>query len=159
MLRIQLIALLALSLVISKVDAEEYRSAMAVEVLSVSSKQLLRPVDFLVTLPASYDKNPDKKYVVMLDLHPRSQALLSGMHDWMSHNGGWPWLETIIVTAPNGNQEFGELKALAIEKQGNQQLLDFLNMLCCLLLINNIALMAFVFLMVLRVMRALGYTP
>ena len=94
------------------------------ELLTVNSN-LIEKADFVVTLPPSYGKKPDKQYVVLLGLHPRSHALLAGMHDWMSHNGDWPWLETIIVTAPDGHQGFGELKVAAIKEQGNQKLLDY----------------------------------
>ncbi|GIU25046.1 hypothetical protein L2719_10875 [Shewanella schlegeliana] len=95
-----------------------------IETLTVNSDMTV-PAEFKVTLPASYGKKPNKQYVVLFDFHPRSHALLAGMQDWMSHNGDWPWLETIIVTAPDGHQGLGELKTLAIEEQGNQQLLDY----------------------------------
>ncbi|WP_071940566.1 alpha/beta hydrolase-fold protein [Shewanella sp. SACH] len=94
--------------------------------LKVSSSLLTEPADFKVTLPASYQSNTDKRYVVLVDLHPRSHDYLAGMEDWMSHNGGWPWLETIIVTAPDGHAGLGELKSLAIKQQENQQFLDFM---------------------------------
>lgn len=94
--------------------------------LKVSSSLLTEPADFKVTLPASYQSNTDKRYVVLVDLHPRSHGYLAGMEDWMSHNGGWPWLETIIVTAPDGHAGLGELKTLAIKQQENQQFLDFM---------------------------------
>ncbi|NKF52083.1 hypothetical protein G3R49_16080 [Shewanella sp. WXL01] len=96
------------------------------QVLSVESELFTeKSADFMVSLPHNYQQNSAKSYVVMLDLHPRSHLLHTGMHDWMSHNGGWPWLETIIITAPDGHQGLGKLKELAIEEKGNQQLLDF----------------------------------
>lgn len=95
------------------------------EILSVNSSSFSTTADFVVTLPHGYTDHPDKRYVVLLDLHPRSHLYLSGMHDWMSHNGGWPWLDTIIITAPNGHKGLGELKSAAIEKRGDQGLLDF----------------------------------
>lgn len=85
-----------------------------------------KPIHFTVTLPPSYFKNTDKRYVVMFDFHPRSQAYLNGMHDWMSHNGDWPWLETIIVTAPDGDKTLGDWKELAIDERGDTKLLDFM---------------------------------
>jgi len=97
-----------------------------VERLIVSSEQFKKPAEFIVTLPPSYSKKNDKEYVVLLDFHPRSRAYLSGMHDWMSHNGDWPWLETIIVTAPDGHKGLGKLKEQAIEEQGSELLLDFM---------------------------------
>ena len=81
---------------------------------------------FHVTLPPSYSKNTDKRYVLLFDFHPRSRGYLEGMHDWMSHNGDWPWLETIIVTAPDGDQALGKLKAQAIEQEDSTALLDFM---------------------------------
>ncbi|MGI2171003.1 alpha/beta hydrolase-fold protein [Shewanella sp. MF05960] len=95
------------------------------EILSVNLNSFSTAADFVVTLPHGYAEHPDKRYVVLLDLHPRSHLYLSGMHDWMSHNGGWPWLDTIIITAPNGHKGLGELKSAAIEKRGDQGLLDF----------------------------------
>ncbi|UAL45247.1 hypothetical protein K8B83_01465 [Shewanella inventionis] len=95
------------------------------DILSVNSSTFNANADFVVSLPNGYSESVDKRYVVLLDLHPRSHLYLSGMHDWMSHNGGWPWLETIIVTAPNGHEGLGKLKVAAIEKQGDQTLLDF----------------------------------
>ncbi|ABV39054.1 conserved hypothetical protein [Shewanella sediminis HAW-EB3] len=97
-----------------------------VEKLIVSSEQFKESAEFIVTLPPSYSKNSDKEYVLLLDFHPRSQAYLSGMHDWMSHNGDWPWLKTIIVTAPDGHKGLGLLKVQAIEEQGSELLLDFM---------------------------------
>ena len=94
--------------------------------LDVSSSLSDKPISFNVTLPPSYFDNPDKRYVVMFDFHPRSQAYLNGMHDWMSHNGDWPWLETIIVTAPDGDKTLGDLKGLAIEERGDTKLLDYM---------------------------------
>ncbi|MDT3335379.1 alpha/beta hydrolase-fold protein [Shewanella sp. SP1S1-7] len=96
------------------------------QMLKVSSSLLTEPADFKVTLPASYQSKADKRYVVLVDLHPRSHGYLAGMEDWMSHNGGWPWLETIIVTAPDDHAGLGELKTLAIKQQENQQFLDFM---------------------------------
>ena len=93
--------------------------------LDVSSAQTDKPISFNVILPPSYFKNTDKRYVVLFDFHPRSQAYLNGMHDWMSHNGDWPWLETIIVTAPNGDKTLGDWKGLAIDERGDTKLLDF----------------------------------
>ncbi|MCT8988368.1 alpha/beta hydrolase-fold protein [Shewanella phaeophyticola] len=128
--RCQLIGLLLLSAVVvnayavnvPKIDAFPQPKT---EILSVNSSSFGAPADFVVTLPHDYTVHPDKRYVVLLDLHPRSHLYLSGMHDWMSHNGGWPWLDTIIITAPDGHKGLGELKSAAIEKRGDQGLLDF----------------------------------
>jgi uncharacterized protein len=96
------------------------------QLLQVTSPQFEGRADFKITLPPGYGKQVDKRYVLLLDFHPRSQAYLSGMHDWMSHNGEWPWLETILVTAPDGHEGLGRLKQAAIEERGNQKLLDFI---------------------------------
>ncbi|ABL98287.1 alpha/beta hydrolase-fold protein [Shewanella amazonensis] len=82
------------------------------------------PATFTITLPANYGEDNTQKYVLMLDWHPRAQPLLAGMQDWMSHNGGWPWVETIVITPPNGHQGLGKLKSAAIET-GDEALLDF----------------------------------
>ncbi|GIU14156.1 MULTISPECIES: alpha/beta hydrolase-fold protein [unclassified Shewanella] len=137
MIRILVLVCLALSLSLGsissyasakKADANTATKAnvmgLTLESLTITS-DLIEPAEFKVTLPASYGNKPNKQYVVLFDFHPRSQALLAGMHDWMSHNGDWPWLETIIVTAPDGHQGLGELKTAAIEEQGNQKLLDY----------------------------------
>ncbi|WP_137224268.1 alpha/beta hydrolase-fold protein [Shewanella sp. MEBiC00475] len=110
---------------VSLVFATDVLPQQTTETLTVKSILFSEQVDFLVTLPNSYTKQTDKRYVVLFDLHPRSHLYLAGMHDWMSHNGGWPWLETIIVTAPDGHQGLGKLKQGAIEQQGDQALLDF----------------------------------
>lgn len=100
--------------------------AAQVETLMVKAPGVDKPMAFQVTLPPSYSKNTDKRYVLLFDFHPRSRGYLEGMHDWMSHNGDWPWLETIIVTAPDGDQALGKLKEQAIEQEGNTVLLDFM---------------------------------
>lgn len=97
-----------------------------IETLKVTSRYSVQPIEFTVTLPPNYSRNSDQRYVVLFDFHPRSRAYLDGMHDWMSHNGAWPWLETIIVTAPDGSEPLGNMKTAAIEEQGDTQLLDFM---------------------------------
>lgn len=95
------------------------------EVLKVHSKSFAGSADFKVTLPSKYHENMDEKYLVLVDFHPRSHAYLTGLHDWMSHNGAWPWLETIIITAPDGHEGIGKLKTFDNAQQG-QALLDFI---------------------------------
>ena len=58
---------------------------------------------FDVNLPTGYQSDTNKSYIVMFDFHHYAHTYLSGMHDWMSHNGEWPWLKTIIVTPSRGN--------------------------------------------------------
>ncbi len=97
-----------------------------VETLSVDYKGYKKPVLFNVTLPQSYREKPEKQYVVLFDLHPRSQPMLSGLHDWMSHNGEWPWLETIIVTKADYHAEFGESFNAMVDDPANQTMLNIL---------------------------------
>ena len=62
------------------------------------------PIVFNVALPANYANNTDKHYPLMLDFHYYAHTYLQGMHDWLSHNGEWPWPQTIIVTPQAGNR-------------------------------------------------------
>ena len=74
------------------------------EQIEIIHPKFSEPLVFNVTLPSGYAKNTSKSYVMMFDFHPNSDAYLRGMHDWMSHNGEWPWLQTIIVTPAAGNR-------------------------------------------------------
>ncbi|GAP76612.1 hypothetical protein W04_3173 [Pseudoalteromonas sp. SW0106-04] len=62
------------------------------------------PLKFNVALPSGYSKNKEKSYILMFDFHPNADTYLRGMHDWLSHNSEWPWLQTIIVTPALGNR-------------------------------------------------------
>jgi hypothetical protein len=96
-----------------------------IEKLTISSERFPDGITLNVTLPQGYQENTDKEYVVLFDLHPRSQPYLSGMHDWMSHNGEWPWLNTIIVTnSGEYNTTLSEHYEAVISGK-NQKLLDF----------------------------------
>ncbi|WP_394204213.1 alpha/beta hydrolase-fold protein [Shewanella waksmanii] len=127
MIKINQLALLFVALVVCSVP-----SVFATSPSTTTDTLLVELADggpnfqFQVTLPDSYHQLPDKKYVVLFDFHPRSHAYLAGMHDWMSHNGDWPWLETIVITAPDENKLLGDMKSAAIETRGDTQLLDFL---------------------------------
>jgi tetratricopeptide (TPR) repeat protein len=55
-------------------------------------------------------------------MHPGSQAYLGGLHDWLSHNGEKPWLESIIVTPVVHNSEF---KNMLLADQTDQTMLDY----------------------------------
>jgi tetratricopeptide (TPR) repeat protein len=74
------------------------------EQLKIIHPQFDKPLLFNVTLPSGYEKNTDKSYLMMFDFHPNADTYLRGMHDWLSHNGEWPWLQTIIVTPAPGNR-------------------------------------------------------
>jgi tetratricopeptide (TPR) repeat protein len=72
-------------------------------VLTIADQRFEQPLEFNVQLPKSYSQKQNKRYVLMFDFHPNAKSYLTGMHDWMSLNGEWPWLETIIVTPAYGN--------------------------------------------------------
>lgn len=74
------------------------------EQIEIIHPKFSEPLVFNVALPSGYAKNTAKSYVMMFDFHPQSDTYLRGMHDWMSHNGEWPWLQTIIVTPAEGNR-------------------------------------------------------
>lgn len=107
------------------VQATEIHELNPTETLTLSSKYYQGELNFTITLPDGYHKNKDKKYVLLFDMHPRSQPYLSGMHDWISHNSQWPWLHTIIVTPANrSNPPIGDMYQALIENK-NEHLLDF----------------------------------
>ena len=58
-------------------------------------------------------------------MHPRSQPFLSGLHDWMSHNGSWPWLESIVVTPADYNPGFAKLFEKLVSEPNNHSILDY----------------------------------
>lgn len=84
------------------------------------------PIKYNVTLPHNYEKDISKKYFVLFDLHPRSQPFIAGMQDWLSHNGEWPWLKTIIVHPANYNPEFADVFKHWAEHPENQKVLDII---------------------------------
>ncbi|MCT7941989.1 MULTISPECIES: alpha/beta hydrolase-fold protein [Shewanella] len=108
----------ALLLLLLLVFSPQSIAQQTLDTLKVTSKSYQGSADFLVTLPNKYAENTDKKYIVLIDFHPASQPYLAGLHHWMSHNGGWPWLETIIVTAPDGHPGLGKLKTFTNAEQG-----------------------------------------
>lgn len=89
--------------------AVEIDTLNPIEKLEIDAPILQQTMYFNVTLPASYYTDLDKKYVVIFDLHPRSQPYLSGMHDWLSHNSEWPWLESIVVTPATYHPGYAKL--------------------------------------------------
>lgn len=109
------------------VQAIEVKDLNPVELLQIKSKHFTGLIDYNVTLPKSYNeaKGKDKKYFVVFDLHPRSQPYLSGLHDWLSHNGEWPWLESIVITPANYNAEFAKLFENIANEPSSQIILDY----------------------------------
>lgn len=73
------------------------------EVLLLKHKDIEQSLAFNVQLPKGYSKNTDKTYNLLFDFHPMADKYLAGMHQWLSHNGEWPWPQTIIVTPKMGN--------------------------------------------------------
>lgn len=74
------------------------------EHITLTHPNIEAPLTFHVQLPNSYATATDKSYPVMFNFHHYSNTYLSGMHDWMSHNAEWPWLETIIITPQRGTK-------------------------------------------------------
>jgi tetratricopeptide (TPR) repeat protein len=93
--------------------------------LKINSKHFKNPIEYNITLPESYGKEENKSYFILFDLHPRSQPFLSGIHDWLSHNGEWPWLETIIITPAKYNPEFAKLFEQLVNNPKNETILDY----------------------------------
>jgi len=110
---------------ISPAQANDVTALNPVEKLIIKSKRFPEGITFNVTLPQGYQQQADKQYVVLFDMHPRSQPYLSGMHDWMGHNGEWPWLDTIIITSSGEfNTTYAKYHEAAIAGE-NQILLNF----------------------------------
>lgn len=124
-LRLNLLCCLCSIVSIFSINADEITELNPVEILSVSSSLYKGNIDFNVTLPPGYADNKDSRYIVMFDFHQRSQPLLSGMHDWMTHNGQWPWLQTLIVTPRNTSEQLTEMYVKISENKTDTQLLDF----------------------------------
>lgn len=96
--------LFKLTLLILVLTSATAKAGSTQEQIKITHAEFSHPLVFNVTLPAGYEKDIGKSYVLMFDLHSYSDTYLSGMHDWMSHNGQWPWLKTIIVTPAAGNR-------------------------------------------------------
>jgi tetratricopeptide (TPR) repeat protein len=109
------------------VEATDIKALNPIQSLKVKSKYFKEAIEYNVTLPKSYSevKGKDKKYFVIFDLHPRSQPYLSGLHDWLSHNGDWPWLESIVITPATYNPEFAKLFEKIVSEPSNQTMLDY----------------------------------
>lgn len=94
--------LLCLLLALGSFSAQAISSIQ--EQLQLTHPDFSEPLIFNVSLPAGYHSSPEREYVLMFDFHPHANSYLTGMHDWLSHNGQWPWLQTIIVTPQAGNR-------------------------------------------------------
>jgi hypothetical protein len=111
----------------TSVAATDIKALNPIQTLKVTSELFKDAIEYNVTLPKSYNepKGKDKKYFIIFDLHPRSQTYLSGLHDWLSHNGDWPWLESIVITPANYNAEFAKLFEKIENEPSNQTMLDY----------------------------------
>lgn len=89
--------------VILLVSLHAQAASQTSETLLLTHPDLDQKLPFNVTLPDGYASNPDKRYFLLFDFHPRANRYLEGLHYWLSHNGEWPWLHTIIVTPKPGN--------------------------------------------------------
>lgn len=104
-----------------------------IQTLIVDSKYLKEKLSLTITLPEGYESNTNKTYPIIFNLHPRSQAYISGAHDWLSHNAERPWLDTIIVTPTNDivvkgfdKTGFAELVEATISSDEDKRLLTLL---------------------------------
>ncbi|WP_394389825.1 tetratricopeptide repeat protein [Shewanella woodyi] len=120
----KLLFMLSLSIGLATAKADE--NVLKVESLTIKPEGFTTPFEFKVTLPKKYSAGNSKPYFVLFDLHPRSQAYLGGLHDWLSHNGGWPWLETIVVTQANYHKDFASMFQSFMKEPDNSQILDVL---------------------------------
>ena len=109
------------------VEAIDIKALNPVQSLKVKSQYFKEAIEYNVTLPKSYNEETSKgkKYFVIFDLHPRSQPYLSGLHDWLSHNGNWPWLESIVITPANYNPEFASVFEQLVSEPSNQKMLNY----------------------------------
>lgn len=123
--KIKLLVIVLITCFFNSAVADDITALNPVEKLTISSERFPEGISLNITLPQGYQDSTDKKYVVLFDLHPRSQPFLSGMQDWMSHNGEWPWLNTIIVTnSGTYNTTLAKHHEAAIAAE-NELLLDF----------------------------------
>jgi tetratricopeptide (TPR) repeat protein len=106
--------------------ALEIESLNQIETLEILPKGFSKPIKYNITLPQNYQTDTDKEYFVLFDLHPRSQTYLSGMQDWLSHNGEWPWLKTIIVNPADYHPEFAATFDHLVEDPNDHTILDVL---------------------------------
>ena len=106
--------------------AVDIKTLNPVETIEVKPEGFKSSIKYNVTLPQNYQQEQGKRYFLLFDLHPRIQPLISGMHDWLSHNGEWPWLKTIVVTPAGYNAEFAAELENLVADPSNQRLLDII---------------------------------
>lgn len=118
--------LLLLSLISTLSFAVDIKTLNPVETIEITPEGFQSPIKYNITLPQNYANDTDKRYFVLFDMHPRSQPFISGMHDWLSHNGEWPWLKTILITPADYNPEFADTFNQLVANPKNQRMLDIL---------------------------------
>lgn len=123
MKHILLLMLLSISLPCLATDIEALNP---IETIEVKPEGFKSPIKYNITLPHKYQEESDKDYFVLFDMHPRSQPFISGMHDWLSHNGEWPWLKTIVITPAGYNAEFASVFKDLVANPSNQSILDII---------------------------------
>jgi predicted esterase len=113
-------------------NARDLTELNPVNKLTFSSEYFTGKMVFNVTLPQSYHSDKNKRYSLLLNLHPRSQPYLSGVNDWMSHNAEKPFLETLVITPAGPVNDTGQgqplkqfLKAFK-SPAGKTKMLDFI---------------------------------
>lgn len=106
--------------------AVEMENLNPIETIEVLPEGFDEPLKYNITLPQGYAKDDTKTYFVLFDLHPRSQPFISGMQDWLSHNGEWPWLKTIIVNPANYHPEFAAVFKQFADNPKDQRILDII---------------------------------
>lgn len=97
-----------------------------IETIEVLPQGFTEPVKYNVTLPHKYNEEENKAYFVLFDLHPRSQTYITGMQDWLSHNGEWPWLKTIVVNPADYHAEFAAAFERLADNPKDQYILDII---------------------------------
>ena len=93
-----------------------------VETITLPHASFEQDLAFSVHLPDGYMDNPDKRYVLYFDFDSKAQRYLGGIHHWLSFNGEWPWLQSIIVTPAPGNM----IGTLFDESGNTTPIIDFI---------------------------------
>jgi hypothetical protein len=94
--------------------------------LTVTSKLFKGPIVFNVTLPIDYDTDTDRSYSLFLDFHQRRQPMLTGLQDWLSHNGEQPWLKSLVVTPADWYEQIGQLRQAMNKTDQSSAMQDFM---------------------------------
>ncbi|WP_241242240.1 esterase [Thalassotalea sp. G2M2-11] len=119
--------LLGILLLISTCSfAVDIKTLNPIETIEVLPKGFKTPIKYNITLPHQYNEDENKAYFVLFDIHPRSQPFITGMQDWLSHNGEWPWLKTIVVNPAAYHPEFAAAFNQLAENPQDETILNIL---------------------------------